>query len=102
MASLEKSGNLDLPQQILSRKNLRTIKLRVLMHVYGMELNFLPKGHIVNIHPIPSQRQSEIASMCFETRRAIARDGTSLNSNFVLANLKLELKYLFIISFANL
>ena len=102
MASLEKSGNLDLPQQILSRKNLRTIKLQVLMHVYGMELNFLPKGHIVNIHPIPSQRQSEIASMCFETRRASTRDGTSLNSNFVLANLKLELKYLFIISFANL
>jgi hypothetical protein len=102
MASLEKSGNLDFPQQILSRKNLITIKLRVLMHVYGMELNFLPKGHIVNIHPIPSQRQSEIASMCFETRRASTRDGTSLNSNFVLANLKLELKYLFIISFANL
>ena len=102
MASLEKSGNLDFPQQILSRKNLSTIKLRVLMHVYGMELNFLPKGHIVNIHPIPSQRQSEIASMCFETRRASTRDGTSLNSNFVLAILKLELKYLFIISFANL
>ena len=56
----------------------------------------------VNKHPIPSQRQSEIASMCFETRRASTRDGTSLNSNFVLANLKLELKYLFIISFANL
>ena len=102
MASLEKSGNLDFPQQILSRKNLSTINLRVLMHVYGMELIFLPKGHIVNIHPIPSQRQSEIASMCFETRRASTRDGTSLNSNFVLANLKLELKYLFIISFANL
>ena len=74
MASLEKSGNVDFPQQILSRKNLSTIKLRVLMHVYGMELNFWPKGHIVNKHPIPSQRQSEIASMCFETRRASTRD----------------------------